>query len=608
MGRMKLYVVMCVMLALVVGVGVSQADRVWVGTGTPEGIGAGSDWFELANWSVGVDPNALPTSDDNVKIDMADGFVDVFFRAADPNDDPNSVPPMVATCKGLTLNGNVTPATLTIWPGATLNSAGGGAQFLTAEANEDDIAYIDVYGTLTVGNGPFLSRRGPSTLTIYDGGVLVSAGNAEIQHGAGTINVLAGGIYENPGELKMARGANSPGQTVKAVFNLEGGQAQLLRLMNAKNATCNGEVNVNSGLLLISDDWRLANNSNPQSAVNNINGGRVIVRDQIRSDSANIEFNFTGGELAVRNWASSSAGDLVNAGGTISPATFTYNTADHTYVCDETHRSDNNYDATRGYIETSASAVVRIDIEGTTGWDGSGSEYDYFNMYGSPVELMGELDVVLRGSYVNTISSSDSFTIFQNVGSLTSGFNNLDGGNRVNIYNEQGGLEGTMLVTYPATFPGNITLSDAIITNVPPTITTADVYTYDAVKNSILVEATVDHPLGLDDVEYGWAVISQPDGSTITPDPVTLTTEYITIGVDMTGDYVLELTATKTSTGKFATAQILVAVEADPCAAAKRAPDFALLEGDINGDCSVNMEDFALLAANWMGCVSQVCP
>lgn len=592
-----------VMIVVVLAAGVSPAatDRTWVGTGTTHpNVGPG-DWSNGGNWTLGLDldPNRPPSVAENVKIDMAGADVNVYFRAADPDGDPNVAGTLVAECKGLTLNGNVTPATLTIWPKAELNSAGGGDQFVTAQANDDDIAYVDVYGTLTVGNGPFISRRGPSTLTIYDGGVLVSGGNAEIQHGNGTINVMAGGIYENPGELKMARGANSPGQTKRSILNIEGGQARFVRLHTVRNDTCNSTVSINSGLMIITDDLYLSYAAAPGSAIINLDGGRLIVYDQIRSNAtANVEFNFTGGELAVRNWTS--AVPVVNDGGTLSPAVISYNAGDFSAVIDETHYSE----LRAGYEETSASAVMRVDIDGTNGWNGSGSEYDFIHMRSTAVTLMGELEVVLRGDYVNTISPSDSFIILNYASSITGGFNNLDVDDRVTIYNDQGGVEGTFLVTYGAS---RITLSDAIITNVPPTIAASDVCTYDAVKDTIVIDTTVDHPLGMGDVTFEWTVISQAAGSQITPDPTTLTTNDITIGVDMTGDYVLELKATKTSTGKFATAQITVAVEADACAAALRC-GATLLDGDVNGDCEVNMTDLSLVAGNWLGCVSQDCP
>jgi hypothetical protein len=627
--------IVCAMFALAAISSQAAMDRAWTGLATTDPrIGPG-DWFNAGNWNtaLGLDPNVPPTASQEALIAVPGANVNVYFRAADPNGDPN-IACLTAYCRGLRPGAITSPVKLTIWPKATLITAGGGENFETS-FNATESSIFDVYGTLVAGNGIYFARRGPSTITIYDGGYFsIPVNTLEFQGGDGTINVQAGGALRCIPAVTMAR-YRQAGTNTWSILNVNGGQAEFggniqMGRITVTAAPGQAEVHITDGEMIVGymravdglgvitgaanlivgqDAGTLPNPSS--TAIVNVAGGRLIVTGTISSNvtdpAAVKQVNLTGGQLSVRSWTTANMGDIVNAGGVFSPATVNYNSGTGVYTIDETHRAEMTFVTGKGYKETSTAAVVQIDIEGTTQWSGNQAQYDHIALNGGNVTLMGDLKVIMRGSYVNTASPSDVLNIFTGVGAGSTGtFKNLVSG-RVNAYNESGGLEGTFLVTYPATFPGNITLSNLIMSNVPPTITASNVYTYDAVKSSILIDTTVTHPLGLADITYAWAVVSQPAGSTITPDPTTLTTNDISIGVDMMGDYTLRLTATHIPTGKLATKDVMVAVEADACAAALRS-GAVLSPGDINSDCKVNLDDFVLMAANWLDCVSQVCP
>jgi hypothetical protein len=97
-----------------------------------------------------------------------------------------------------------------------------------------------------------------------------------------------------------------------------------------------------------------------------------------------------------------------------------------------------------------------------------------------------------------------------------------------------------------------------------------------------------------------WSVVSQPDptGHPATFAAGTSTTLNPVITMTQTGDYVFSVLAddTQLTDGD----QVAIFVRSDACAAAKAKPGFALLAGDINGDCKVDFNDFAQMAVNWL--------
>jgi len=104
---------------------------------------------------------------------------------------------------------------------------------------------------------------------------------------------------------------------------------------------------------------------------------------------------------------------------------------------------------------------------------------------------------------------------------------------------------------------------------------------------------------GLDDVTILWTTVTGPaEGVEATfTDP---TDPDTTVGFPEYGTYTLQLTAVDGGVNVQASAQVAVTVVSPDCSDV--AAEGLLLIGDINADCRVNLEDFALLAADWMRC------
>jgi hypothetical protein len=71
-----------------------------------------------------------------------------------------------------------------------------------------------------------------------------------------------------------------------------------------------------------------------------------------------------------------------------------------------------------------------------------------------------------------------------------------------------------------------------------------------------------------------------------------------TVTMQLTGTYTLRLTANDTE--HTVTDDMVITVYADSCAAAKAVPGFTLLAGDLDADCNVDIDDFAMMAESWL--------
>ena len=116
--------------------------------------------------------------------------------------------------------------------------------------------------------------------------------------------------------------------------------------------------------------------------------------------------------------------------------------------------------------------------------------------------------------------------------------------------------------------------------------------------------ASLDGSLICDDgnsspVTYLWTV--DPAGPVIASDTSLVTTATIAAA----GSYTFTLTATDGATNA-GSDTVTVNVYDDACAAALADPaDYtALFDGDITGDCLVNLNDFAAMAIDWLDCAS----
>ena len=107
-------------------------------------------------------------------------------------------------------------------------------------------------------------------------------------------------------------------------------------------------------------------------------------------------------------------------------------------------------------------------------------------------------------------------------------------------------------------------------------------------------------------IYYQWSVTDAPAGATVTFDPVAGDVEDPLVTFSDPGHYELGLTVSDSVLTNFG--RVEIDVYSDACAAAKGQAGFALLTGDIDADCKVNLSDFALMAANWLECNSEVCP
>lgn len=115
-------------------------------------------------------------------------------------------------------------------------------------------------------------------------------------------------------------------------------------------------------------------------------------------------------------------------------------------------------------------------------------------------------------------------------------------------------------------------------------------------KVTVTIDAFVtDDGLPTGNLSYEWVFTEEPS-------VVIGTNEDLTGTLTETGDYELRLTV---SDGEFeAFDEVTVYVRDDACEAAQANPLYWYYDGDLNGDCYVNMEDFQLLALDWLKCVA----
>lgn len=118
----------------------------------------------------------------------------------------------------------------------------------------------------------------------------------------------------------------------------------------------------------------------------------------------------------------------------------------------------------------------------------------------------------------------------------------------------------------------------------------------------ILDGTVVDDGLPGGTYSVKWEQVSGPVTIDIDPNDV----EDVTIYISASGFYEFRLTADDTNMTGSDTVQIYVGT--DPCDAAQNTPDYTANIADFNGDCYVNMKDFATFALQWLYCDSLQCP
>ncbi len=94
-----------------------------------------------------------------------------------------------------------------------------------------------------------------------------------------------------------------------------------------------------------------------------------------------------------------------------------------------------------------------------------------------------------------------------------------------------------------------------------------------------------------------WSIINEPNPL----NPAAIDNAALlnaTVTMKEAGNYTLLLTTTDTE--HTVTDDMVITIYADSCAAAKAVPGFTLLVGDHDEDCQVDIDDFAMMAANWL--------
>jgi hypothetical protein len=104
-----------------------------------------------------------------------------------------------------------------------------------------------------------------------------------------------------------------------------------------------------------------------------------------------------------------------------------------------------------------------------------------------------------------------------------------------------------------------------------------------------------DYPAPL---TYLWSQVSAPTGVTVAIDPNNILEP--TVILPQAGDYTFRLRASDSNLQ--GTGQLLVLVRNTPCLAARAVPSYAAIDGDVNLDCIVDMDDFVSLAVTWLRC------
>jgi hypothetical protein len=121
----------------------------------------------------------------------------------------------------------------------------------------------------------------------------------------------------------------------------------------------------------------------------------------------------------------------------------------------------------------------------------------------------------------------------------------------------------------------------------------------DPATATVVLDGTVtDDGLPSGQLDILWTQISGP--ITVPIDPANVAD--ITLVLPAVGNYVFQLSGFDGDTTTTDTVQINV--YATPCLAAQGTPGYQAPLGDFNDDCWVNLEDFAVFAANWLKCTS----
>ena len=147
------------------------------------------------------------------------------------------------------------------------------------------------------------------------------------------------------------------------------------------------------------------------------------------------------------------------------------------------------------------------------------------------------------------------------------------------------------------------------ITNAEPTVDAGDEHYTWLTDGSVTVtlDATVTddgHPDPPADVTYSWAVTAGNAGSVAIgglPDPADPDTQAVFTAA---GTYILQLTADDSELSAADTVTINVY---DNACDATKAAGIQLPASDLNQDCAVNLPDLAIIAANWLECMSYDC-
>ncbi len=121
----------------------------------------------------------------------------------------------------------------------------------------------------------------------------------------------------------------------------------------------------------------------------------------------------------------------------------------------------------------------------------------------------------------------------------------------------------------------------------------------DPATATVVLDGTVsDDGLPSGQLDILWTQVSGP--ATVPIDPANVAD--ITLVLPVVGDYVFQLSGFDGDMTTTDTVQINV--YATPCLAAQGTTGYQAPVGDFNDDCWVNLEDFAIFAADWLKCTS----
>ena len=363
-----------------------------------------------------------------------------------------------------TLRKNVTTTYLAYGSNTTCNFQQTGGNVLLNEvvlgADSSGTGYTDLDisgGTFIVGSG-LQNYYGDGTITVSGNGTLrvtntvilagsVHSEGVDLEQSGGTIDIgaelylanadgtsnrmtLSGGTTTVHGISIIGRGAGSIGEAVltnTAVWNISGG----LRVCDGSNGT--GVVTVAGGTLKATNStvivaWSGVGTLNVVGGTVNCNAleigklsgaiGSVILSSgmlqtpRIFKGSGTGVFTFSGGTLSIAEY-DSSMGDMLNAGGTVSPG--------GAGIGVMTNEAGN-------YTEMSSACVIDVQIGGIT----QGTGYDAIRI-NKQTTLAGKLCVSLANGFEESAQSNDEFYIIEDWNGYTvlGAFNNVASGERI---------------------------------------------------------------------------------------------------------------------------------------------------------------------------------